>query len=511
MKKCRTVAGTQILVGSLLAVGLATLALGMLLFPGPGSAQGPEEAPLPAPAQTPNTVALTPIEQLGKDILFDSTLSNPPGYACFTCHTPETGFASTSVSEVNLLSGIMPGRIPGRFGNRKPMTYALTAFSPTGPYYDADADLYIGGTFWDGRTTNEPHQATEPFLNPNEMNNTPTNGIYPPEFGGYSALVVEKLKSRPYTPLFEQVFGRDVFKKQKTQDIYAFMTQAIGAYEHSGEVNPFNSKYDASQYGTPPGGHYALSASEERGRILFGVGPNPNNDPNFGAAQCFQCHSSATLAIVQNNTRGKETFTMFCFANIGVPKNLHNPFYFQTDATNNPEGYNPLGRNFIDWGLGANPNTAPDGTKFFNSVPGDIAEFRGLFKAPSLRNSDKRPYANFVRAYMHNGVFKSLKDVVHFYNKRNIAVNAKGDEVAFDLRTGPPAGHTRLIAPPEVLDNVQNVAGLSPEDAANQGIAGAVATNGQVGNLGLSESEEEDIVNFLTILTDGFTRPNPVR
>ena len=39
-------------------------------------------------------VPLTPVEQLGKDIVFDITLSDPPGYACFTCHTPETGFAS---------------------------------------------------------------------------------------------------------------------------------------------------------------------------------------------------------------------------------------------------------------------------------------------------------------------------------------------------------------------------------------------------------------------------------
>jgi cytochrome c peroxidase len=510
MKKCPAVARTQILIGSVLAVGMVALGVGTILFPGAGSAQEPDEAPLPAPTQTANTVALSPLEQLGKDILFDSTLSNPSGYSCLTCHTPETGFASTSVSEVNLLSGIMPGRVHGRFGNRKPMTYSMTAFSPKGPSYDADLDLYIGGTFWDGRTTNEPNQATEPFLNPNEMNNTPTNGIYPPDFGGYSALVVEKLQSRPYTPLFEEVFGRNVFKKSTTQQLYTIMTQAIGAYEHSAEVNPFNSKYDASEYGTPPLDHYRLSASEERGRILFGVGPNPNNDPNFGTAQCFQCHSSASLALVQNATKGKETFTMFCYANIGVPKNHNNPFYSQTDATTNPEGYNPLGANFIDWGLGANPAIGPDGNKFFYTNPGDIVEFRGLFKAPSLRNSDKRPYTNFVRAYMHNGVFKSLEDVVHFYNKRNIAVDAKGHEVAFDLRTGPPAGHTRLIAPPEVLDNVQNVAGLTPDDANAQGISGDTPTNGQVGNLGLTESEEADIVNFLKILTDGFTGPNPV-
>ncbi len=28
---------------------------------------------------------------------------------------------------------------------------------------------------------------------------------------------------------------------------------------------------------------------------------------------------------------GKEAFTMFCFANIGVPKNPNNPYYENTD------------------------------------------------------------------------------------------------------------------------------------------------------------------------------------
>ena len=213
---------------------------------------------------------------------------------------------------------------------------------------------------------------------------------------------------------------------------------------------------------------------------------------------------------MQAETDGKETFTMFCYANIGVPKNPNNPYYENTDPIANPFGYNPLGTNYIDYGLGANPNPAPDGTRFYNTTPGDIHQFRGLFKAPSVRNSDKRPTPTFVRAYMHNGVFKSLQQVVHFYNKRNIAVDATGNEVAFDLRNGPPSGYNPLFPPPEVLDNVQNVAGLTPAEAAATGVSGTVATNGQVGNLGLTASQEADIVNFLKILTDGYTKPNPV-
>jgi hypothetical protein len=65
--------------------------------------------------------------------------------------------------------------------------------------------------------------------------------------------------------------------------------------------------------------------------------------------------------------------------------------------------------------------------------------------------------------------------VVHFYNTRNIAVDANGRLVAFDLRTGPPAGFTRLWPAPEVLDNVQNVAGYTPSQAAAAGTTGVAA------------------------------------
>ena len=78
------------------------------------------------------------------------------------------------------------------------------------------------------------------------------------------------------------------------------------------------------------------------------------------------------------------------------------------------------------------------------------------------------------------------------------------------MRNGPPAGTTALFPPPEVLSNVQNVAGLTPADAAAQGVSGTVATNGQVGNLGLTASQEADIVNFLMILTDGYGPITPV-
>jgi cytochrome c peroxidase len=39
---------------------------------------------------------------------------------------------------------------------------------------------------------------------------------------------------------------------------------------------------------------------------------------------------------------------------------------------------------------------------------------------PTLRNVDKRPSPDFVKAYGHNGYFKSLKQIVHSYNTRDV-------------------------------------------------------------------------------------------
>jgi cytochrome c peroxidase len=461
--------------------------------------------PLPPVPTPPDVTQLEPIEKLGKFMLYDTTMSNPTGYACAQCHAPSTGLSTGLESIVNLRGGPQPGVVPGRFGPRKPMSYGYAAYSPEGPYYDTEHAVWIGGNFWDGRAFDTSVQAQGPPINPDEMNNTAV-GTAPNQ---YPPLLVEKLMHRPYTPLIKQIYGPDVFTKYTPRQIFEIWGEAIAAFEASADICQFSSKYDASVYGVPAQNKYTLTASEERGRILYGVGPNPDNNPKFGQAQCFACHSSATLLGVQDETGGKDTFTMYCFANIGVPKNPGNPYYEETDPISNPLGYNPLGRKFIDWGLGGNAVGSLDGTKFFDETPGDIPQFRGLFQTPTTRNVDMRPYPSFVKAYFHNGWAKSLEEVVHFYNKRNIAVNAQGHEVAFDLRKGPPAGYNRLFPAPEVLDNVQNVAGLTPFQAAAKGVTGVTATNGQVGNLGLSASEEEDLVNFLKILSDGYTKPNP--
>ena len=85
----------------------------------------------------------------------------------------------------------------------------------------------------------------------------------------------------------------------------------------------------------------------------------------------------------------------------------------------------------------------------------------GKHKVPTLRNVDLRPSPEFVKAYGHNGYFKSLRSIVHFYNTRDVA--------------NWPA--------PEVAETV-NVT--------------------EMGNLRLTSVQEKAIVAFMKTLSDGY-------
>jgi hypothetical protein len=140
-------------------------------------------------------------------------------------------------------------------------------------------------------------------------------------------------------------------------------------------------------------------------------------------------------------------FTDFTYDNLGVPKNPLNPFYGMTD-------FNPAGADWVDFGLGDFLRSA--------GYPPEVFETElGKQKVPTLRNVDLRPYEGFAKAYAHNGVFKSLEEIVHFYNTR-------------DVVPWPP---------PEVPVNVNS---------------------DELGNLGLTADEEAAVVAFLKTLSDGF-------
>ena len=133
-----------------------------------------------------------------------------------------------------------------------------------------------------------------------------------------------------------------------------------------------------------------------------------------------------------------------------------------------PPEINPAGENFIDPGLGG---FLEKRLEFEHLATRNF----GKHKVPTVRNVDKRPFPEFVKAFGHNGFFKSLKEIVHFYNTRDVLPECPED---FD---GVP-GETCWPAP-EVPANLNTQF---------------------VGDLGLTDAEEDAVVAFMETLSDGF-------
>ncbi len=362
--------------------------------------------------------ALTPQEQLGKLLFFDKNLSTPEGQGCVSCHAPATGFADPRNDR-----GVSPGIISGRFGNRNAPTAAYQAFNPDFAFVLGE---FVGGQFWDQRAANLTGQAKGPFLNPLEMNN-------PDE-----AAVLSKILNASYSATFTALCGAQPYPDGQ----YTCMAEAIAAFEKTSELNKFNSKFDLDQAN--------LTVQEKRGLLLFD-----------GKGTCVACHA---IGLIPSMT----VFTDFDAHNIGVPSNLgmmgdgaalqnYFPFYYPPLV---PE-FNPAGLNFTDIGLAGNTN-----------IPlVDRPGVRGAMKTPTLRN------VNLTAPYMHNGVFRTLKEVVHFYNTRDLLGNC-----AF---TQNPQVGVNCWPAPEIPVNVNQL----------------------VGNLELTDGEENDIVAFLQTLTDDYVPP----
>jgi cytochrome c peroxidase len=89
-----------------------------------------------------------------------------------------------------------------------------------------------------------------------------------------------------------------------------------------------------------------------------------------------------------------------------------------------------------------------------------------------------RPTPDFVKAYMHNGYFKSLKEVVHFYNTRDVLPRCAANDPGEKITCWP-----------------------APEDATN-------LNRRQLGDLKLTDQEETALVSFMKTLTDGYKVQN---
>lgn len=124
-------------------------------------------------------------EALGKLLFHDTSLSEPSGQSCATCHAVSRGFAdeqSRAISE---------GAVQGLFSQRNSMSVCYAAFVPELHYNDED-ESYVGGLFWDGRSPSLQDQAGVPLLNPVEMGNKDKQ------------MVAEKVRRTPY---YDRLYG----------------------------------------------------------------------------------------------------------------------------------------------------------------------------------------------------------------------------------------------------------------------------------------------------------------
>jgi cytochrome c peroxidase len=385
------------------------------------------------------------IEMLGSFIYEDINLSINRNQSCASCHDLAWGGTNPDAS-TNAGGAVHEGSFTDRFGNRKPPSSTYATLSPIFHLSTRINGEYIGGNFWDGRATGSKlgnpaaDQAQGPFLNPVEQ------GL--PDM----ACVVYRVSAASYAHIYHDVWGKNIDTISFPSDTDSLCTQegitiplsdedrlkvemeydnialSIAAFEDSPTVNRFSSRFDEIS---------SLSKQERLGYELF-----------KGKGKCESCHVSS----------GRNApFTNFAYDNLGVPRNPENPALIADPS-------------YVDLGLGGFLKNRGDSAAVYEPEIGKM-------KVPTLRNVDKKPYYDAVKAYTHNGYFKTLKGLVHFYNTRDIKSQCPGDYTESEALAADcwPA--------PEVAQNINTT---------------------ELGNLGLTEDEEDAIVAFLQSLSDGY-------
>lgn len=448
----------------------------------------PEEVPLEllfdgeVPPGRSSELQELSLQQLGKFVFFDKISSPKDKQGCVSCHDPAAGW-TFGVDAVNRTQVAAPGAVLGAVGSIKPPSNAYVHNIPL--QLECPPFLFAcGGMFWDGRAEGNvvpvvagatPHiglevfknkpsleslfaqflgpvadQALRPFPNPVEQNISEKQ-------------VCNHVAAAPYSLLYRLAWGEKI-DCSNTGFMISFkrIAVALAAFQSSSEVNSFSSKRDIAlaaeikaegeDVAFPLQG---LTAQENLGHELF-----------YGKAGCALCHSNNPAPVIEDPNRAgldlDELYTDASFHNIGVPRNPNIP--------------GPLGSP----GLGGR-----------SALPAQL----GQHKTPSLRNVDKRPTTSFVKAYTHNGWFKSLESLVHFYNTADVSG-----------ATAAKFGITRCDPnKPDWTEAEARAANCWPVPEEQ----GTLAIGFLIGNLDLTLAEEKAIVAYLRTLSDTKTVKPP--
>jgi len=451
---------------------------------------------------------------LGKIMNFDENMSPFKNRACGFCHMPYAGF-SGPIPSVNLTMVAYPGSYEFRAGKRTSQRYT---YAPNFPVlnFNKTQQAFFGGNFWDSRATGyllgspDAEQAQHPPVDTQEHALPDT------------ACIAFRLSTAVYRPLFETVWGTgsldiafppnteqicdtpggaSIFggsatpiqltpaDRTKANNVFDNWGNSLDQYEASPDVSAFSSKFDEylAFLAGVTGATNPMTADELAGYKLFDGKGNCNSchlDGKGTTSPQFQPDHSKTASAAP-------LFTCFGSANLGLPLNPRDAIYYQ----NKPDFFgftaNPDGFGFRDLGLGsflrgvAAPNPNSDWTQFAPTSDGQMqtSTARNVAMVPPACGSTEAPGPYFQKGFFHNGYIKSLKQLVHFYNARDV--------YPFNVTSGHcPAGTIEKVncwPMPEVRNNMDMT----------------------VGKLGLTDKEEDQIVAFLETLTDGFTTPYP--
>jgi cytochrome c peroxidase len=426
--------------GVVWAVLATMLGGGLMCAAGPAPGENPHPIKLVRPPYGP----LSAMAQLGRLIFFDASLSASGRMSCATCHSPANFYGPPGRDSV-----MLGGDGLDRPGVRAVPTLTYLERQPNfsvGPDSDEVEEVTLaqmvaasvgvarvtktatdtgatagnmvpqGGLFWDGRVDTLQQQALVPVLNPVEMDN------------GSVERVARRLRATPYLGRFVELFGPGVL-----DDAPKFVSEAMFAVARyqieDVSFHAYSSKFDAWLEGKA-----RFTPVELRGYLLF-------NDPK--GANCAGCH------VDQPSRDGlPPLLTDHQYEALGAPRNQVLP------ANRDPE-YSDLG------------------------VCGPVREdmrgegqYCGMFMTPTLRNVATR------KVFFHNGVLHSLKQVLDFYNFRDVDPGRVYPRGEFDDLPRKYWGSVDESDPP-----FGRKVGEKPV---------------------LSEQDEEDIIAFLGTLTDGY-------
>jgi cytochrome c peroxidase len=209
--------------------------------------------------------------------------------------------------------------------------------------------------------------------------------------------------------------------RTRANNVFDHWGNSLDQYEASPDVSAFSAKFDSYL-----DSDITLTANEMAGFLLFN-----------GKGNCNSCHVDGigtTLTPGQTDTSKtasvSPTFTCFGSANEGLPLNPRDAIYYQ----NTPDFFgfiaNPFGFGFRDLGMGtflrsgpgAAPNPNSDWMKYAPNVDGQfqVSSARNVAMSPCATTEAGTGQPYFQKGFFHNGYIKSLKQLVHFYNTRDV-------------------------------------------------------------------------------------------